>query len=221
MCPVRQDPATGAARRGSQKWLQHFVAEAPDALRPPTFPPMKWISPIPDSRFREYSDGAFLDALGLGNLKPALAEFWPRGGAVWDGLALAGGAPVLVEAKAHVAEFFSSPCAAEADTSRLRIRDSLVACKRALGADDRSDWMRCFYQYANRLAHLWWLHEQDIRAHLLLVNFVGDNDMNGPDSRDAWDAVERAADYALGIRRGHPLSAFVHHVHPDVRLLPS
>jgi hypothetical protein len=214
---VRQDRATGAARRGSQKWLQRFVAESPDALRPSVLPPLAWISPIAETRFREYSDGAFLDALGLGRLKPDLAGFWPRGGAVWDGLALAGASPVLVEAKAHVAEFFSSPCAAEAETSRQRIAASLADCKRALGADDRSDWCRCFYQYANRLAHLWWLHRNGIEAHLLFVNFVGDADMKGPDTPSAWHAVERAADYALGLPTRHALSDYVHHVHPDIR----
>jgi hypothetical protein len=218
---VRQDPATGAARRGSQKWLQRFVAEAPEALRPSAVPPLTWLSPIAGTRFREYSDGAFLDILGLSHLRPALSEFWPRGGAVWDGLALANGTPVLVEAKAHVAEFFSSPCAAEAETSRLRISASLAACKQALGADDRSDWLRCFYQYANRLAHLWWLHQHGIAAHLIFVNFVGDDDMKGPDTPAAWLAVERAADYALGLPSRHRLSAHVHHIHPDIRALAS
>lgn len=216
---MRQEPETGAARRGSQKWLQRFVAEAPDALRPAGLPPLAWISPVAETRFREYSDGAFLDALGLARLKPDLAAFWPRGGAVWDGLALTEGGPVLVEAKAHVAEFFSSPCAAEAETSRQRIAASLAACKTALGADQRSDWMRCFYQYANRLAHLWWLRQQGVEAHLLLVNFVGDDDMKGPDDPAAWHAVERAADYALGLPARHALSSHVHHIHPDVRSL--
>ena len=212
---------TGAARRGSQKWLQRFVAEVPDALRPAGLPALVWVSPIAETRYREYSDGAFLDALGLSRLKPDLTAFWPRGGAVWDGLAVASGTPVLVEAKAHVAEFFSSPCAAEAEASRNRIAASLEACKQALGADDRSDWSRCFYQYANRLAHLWWLHQHGIAAHLLFVNFVGDDDMKGPDTPAAWRAVERAADYALGLSTRHPLSAHVHHVHPDIRALAS
>jgi hypothetical protein len=216
---VRQDPQTGAARRGSQKWLQHFVAEAPDALRPARLPTLAWVSPIAETRYREFSDGAFLEALGFGHLKPDLAAFWPRGGAVWDGLALAEGAPVLVEAKAHVAEFFSSPCAAGAETSRSRIASSLASCRADLGGDERSDWMRCFYQYANRLAHLWWFHEQGVRAHLLFVNFVGDRDVKGPESAAVWHAVERAADYALGLPSRHALSAHVHHVHPDVRAL--
>ncbi len=210
---------TGAARRGSQKWLQRFVAERADALRPRVLPPLKWVSPIAETRFREYSDGAFLDALALGRLKPDLAAFWPRGGAVWDGLALAGDNPVLVEAKAHVAEFFSSPCAAEAESSRQRIAASLATCKHALGADERSDWSRCFYQYANRLAHLWWLHQHGVAAHLLFVNFVGDDDMKGPDTPAAWHAVERAAEYALGLPTRHPLSTYVHHIHPDIRIL--
>jgi hypothetical protein len=218
---MRRDFETGAALRGSQKWLQRFVAEAPERLQPARLPRIVWISPVAAKRYAEYADGAFLDALSLGHLKPSLADFWPRGGAVWDGLGLAAGAPVLVEAKAHVREFFSTPCAAEAESSRHRIRDSLAACKRDLGADERSDWMRCFYQYANRIAHLWWLHRNGIEAHLLLVNFVGDDDMRGPETSAAWEAVQRAADYALGLSPRHRLARYVHHVQPDVRqLLP-
>jgi len=216
---VRTDPATGRAFRGSQKWLQRFVEAAPAALAPEGLGPLDWVSPVAANRFSEYQDAAFLHALGLGHLAPALPDFWPRGGAVWDGLAQSVQGPVLVEAKAHIQESFSSPCGAKAPASRALIGASLTACAQDLGADPRSDWMRCHYQTANRIAHLWWLHRQGVTAHLLFVHFVGDTDMTGPASAETWRAVEKAAAYALGLPTRHALSCYIHHVHPDVALL--
>ena len=213
---MRTDPASGRAFRGSQKWLQHCVEHAPDVLEPPEMGPFDWVSPVARDRFAEYRDKAFLLALGLDHLAEALPAFWPKGGAVWDGLATSPKGPVLVEAKAHVAESFSSPCGATAEASRDLIAASLCACARDLGADPRSDWMRCHYQTANRLAHLWWLHRQGVGAHLVFVHFVGDADMKGPRSAETWIAVEQAAAYALGLPARHALSGFIHHVHPDV-----
>ena len=216
---MRTDPATGRAFRGSQKWLQHYVEHAPERLEPPDLGPFDWLSPIASGRFAEYRDQAFLQALGLDHLARTLAGFWPKGGAVWDGLAKSPAGPILVEAKAHVAESFSSPCSATAEASRALIASSLAACAKDLGADPRSDWMRCHYQTANRLAHLWWLHRQGVRAHLVFVHFVGDVGMGGPKSAETWIAVERAAAYAMGLPARHALSGFIHHVHPDVSTL--
>jgi hypothetical protein len=213
---VRTDPETGRAFRGSQKWLQHFVELAPNMLEPSDLGPFDWVSPVAATRYAEYQDKAFLNALRLSQLDSALATFWPKGGAVWDGLAQSASGPVLVEAKAHIGESLSSPCGATAEASRALIHASLTACARDLGADTRSDWMRCHYQTANRIAHLWWLHRQGVKAHLLFVHFVGDTDMNGPESGETWTAVEKAAAYALGLPSRHALSPFIRHVHPDV-----
>ncbi|MCO8146254.1 hypothetical protein NHN26_13585 [Rhodovulum tesquicola] len=216
---MRVDLTTGAAIRGSQKWLQIFVDATPENVQPADLATLEWRSPLRRDSFREYQDGAFLDVLGRSDLRDALAAFWPRGGPVWDGLALADGAPVLVEAKAHIGEFLTTPCSAKSRLSRNRIRDALNACRSALRADDRSDWMRTYYQYANRLAHLWWLHERGVRANLLFLHFIGDTEMQGPRCQETWKAAQRSADYALGLPTRHPLTNFVHHVYPDVRML--
>lgn len=206
----------GRAERGSQKWLQRFVAEAPAALQPRGLPPLDWISPLAADGYAEYMDGAFLDKLDLARLKPALAEFWPRSGPRWDGLAVFDDGVVLVEAKAHTDEFLTTSSKATDPASVAMIAAALSACRSALGADDRSDWVRCYYQYANRLAHLWWLRGQGVPAHLLFVHFVGDAERKGPDSPREWEVAERAAHYALGLKPGHPLARWVHVLHPDV-----
>ena len=204
------------ALRGSQKWLQNLVAHDPGALQPAGLPRLDWVSPLAADDYAEYRDAGFLDRLGLGALAPALAEFWPRGGPVWDGLAHAGDAVVLVEAKAHVPEFLTTPSQARAPASVARIAAALGDVARALGADGRADWSRCHFQYANRLAHLWWLREQGVAAHLLFVSVLGDTARHAPRHAETWHAAFLSADYALGLPSRHALSGAIHHVFPDV-----
>lgn len=207
------------AMRGSQKWLQRAVAHAPHLLQPPGLPPLTWRSPLGNDDFAEYSDAAFLQRLGLDHLVPLIGGFWPRGGPVWDGLAIAGKAVVLVEAKAHLREAISTPCAATATESRARISAALADARGALGGDDRSDWMRVFFQQANRLTHLHWLVAQGVDAHLLQVGFCGDHAMRLPGTAEAWQAMDMAVLHALGLGQAHPLAGRVHHLHPPVALL--
>ncbi len=204
--------------RGSLKWIQRAVSDHPELLQPGGLPPIRWISPLSSDDYAEYRDGAFLDCIGQSRLRPALAEFWPARGPQWDALGLAGSDPILVEAKAHVREFLSPPTQA-GPKSRERIAAAFSATKAGLGADERSDWTRCFYQLANRIAHLWWLRSHGVSAHLLLVGFLNDTDMNGPGSAETWHAVTDAAFDALGLSGNRPLSKWVHHVTPDVRAL--
>lgn len=207
---VQKTPAI----KGSQKWLQHFVENQPQALQPKGLPPLTWISPRAADDFAEYMDATFLAKLDLADLSPALPAFWPASGPRWDGLARADKNVVLVEAKAHIAEALSTPSAATAPASRALVAASLARVKLALSADDRSDWSRCFYQYANRIAHLWWLRDQGVAAHLLFVGFVNAPDMPHPASAEAWDALFQAANHALGLSPSHALSRYIHHVHP-------
>ena len=47
----------------------------------------RWISPLASDDYREYQDAEFLRRIGLKQYVDGLAAFWPKGGAVWDGLA--------------------------------------------------------------------------------------------------------------------------------------
>lgn len=205
-------------RRGSQKWIQICVARYPNLLQPESLAPIEWVSPLAGDEYAEYRDTAFLDRLGLEVLAPNLRTFWPERGPQWDALGLADRAPVLVEAKAHVSEFLSSACQA-GPASRGRIEAAFLAVKRDLNADGDVNWAQYFYQYANRLAHLWWFHEQGVKAHLVFVGFLNDHDMKGPVHRETWIAAFEVATYALGLPARHKLSGYIHHVSPDVSLL--
>lgn len=201
--------------RGSLKWIQRAVATRPDLLQPAALPPIRWISPLAADDHAEYRDAGFLERIGQPHLAPALGAFWPGHGPQWDALGLAGGTPVLVEAKAHVAEFMT-PASQAGPESLARIRAALAMVQTDLGAAPGRDWSQLFYQYANRLAHLWFLHRHGVPAHLLLMGFLNDHDMGGPAAHETWEAAHHLADHVLGLPRRHALHGHVHLLTPDV-----
>lgn len=201
--------------KGSLKWMQRAVNVAPRCLQPAALPPLTWVSPLAADGFAEYRDGDFLRRLDLGHLAPALAGFWPARGPQWDGLARFPGGVVLAEAKAHLREFDTPPSAA-GPASAQRIAAAFARVQTALGVTPSAPWERRFYQYANRLAHLWWLRAQGINAHLLLIGFLNDPDLNGPATAAEWQGAVALAEAELGLS---PLAAVLHHLHPDVRSL--
>ena len=90
-----------------------------------------------------------------------------------------------------------------------------------LGANKaRAPWAVHFYQLANRLAHLHFLRRHDVPAWLILVGFLGDRDMKGPSSIEAWEAAYDVAFHVMGIPRKHALSPYIVHVHPAVPDVP-
>lgn len=204
--------------RGSLKWLQIAIARSEAGLCPAAFPNIEWVSPLSSDDYAEYRDGSFLDVLGLGRLRTELSLFWPPRGPQWDALGLADGKPVLVEAKAHLDEFFSPPTQATGKSLAI-IAASLNGVAARLEARPGTDWTRTFFQYANRIAHLDFLRRQGVDAHLLFVTFINDADMGGPMNAEEWRAAFRTADYALGLPKRHALSPFIHHVYPDVTSL--
>jgi hypothetical protein len=166
---------------------------------------VEWRSPLADDGYAEYRDQAFLDRLGITPPKRRLEDFWPVGGPQWDALGrAASGEAIVVEAKAHVGELLSSPTQAT-DASAERIRLALSEAASALGASPGTDWSRLFYQYANRLAHAWFLAEANqIRVRLAFIHFVGDADMDGPATRREWEAALTVLHGALGLRGRMP-----------------
>ena len=82
------------------------------------------------------------------------------------------------------------------------IRSSLDKTAGFFGAKTSCDWSGTFYQYANRLAHLYLLNElNEIDSWLVFVYFVGDEDVRGPKSEAEWQAAIEVLHGALGLRR--------------------
>ena len=138
-----------------------------------------------------------------------LNAFWPTGGPRWDALATTdSGRVLLVEAKAHIDESVDYRSGASAESYR-RIQESLAAAKSAFRASDGSSWESPFYQYANRLAHLYFLRELNgVDAHLLFLYFADAPDVPEPCSTDEWRGAIRLTKKCLGLG-AHPYIAQV------------
>ena len=206
-----------AAPRGSQRWLQLVVNRCPkliddaigEAIGLGQGETIEWLSPLESDCFREYRDQESLERLCITpqQLRLQLKDFWPQRGPVWDGLAkTSGGRSLLIEAKANIPEFDSSPTDASLK-SRSKIEDALQETRGFLRITSETDWTRCFYQYANRLAHLYYLRELNkIDAALVFVYFVGDKTVRGrePVSKEGWEAAIALATHHLGIGTNSP-----------------
>jgi len=161
---------------------------------------IEWLSPTREDNFAEYYDQAFLDRLGLTQLETPLAPFWPAGGPRWDGLARTrSGKVVLVEAKAHIDEMVDFRSKASPD-SLDRIHRSLEMVKAAAGAASDAPWPSPFFQYANRLAHLYFLAELNrVDAYLLFLSFSDAPDVPVPATAEQWEGAHRLAWRSLGL----------------------
>tara|TARA_R110000868_G_scaffold87540_4_gene244772 strand:- start:8 stop:694 length:687 start_codon:yes stop_codon:yes gene_type:complete len=222
---IAQKPAS----RGSQKWLQVAVSDGCQILSDPISVKLglkpatiDWLSPCSDDDFAEYSDQAFLNRLGVIPDNRALTDFWPKRGPVWDGLGRSGrGDLLMVEAKAHIGEM-SSPASQAGPKSLQHIRASLRETQAYLGVNESIDWSAGYYQYCNRLAHLYFLREiNQLPAWLVFVYFVNDTDMSGPGTKEEWIDAIKAMKSALGLPENHLLSKYVIDLYLDVNSLLS
>jgi hypothetical protein len=171
---------------------------------------LRWVSPVQRDDYREFHDGAFLDAVGLGSHRSALRRFWPAGGPRWDALATTSQeGVVLVEAKAHLGE---TPrldrCRASSRVSRTLIERSFQQAREDLAVPAQvTPWTDDNYQTANRLAFLWWLSvERSVPAWLVFLGFTDSPDWTDPLSPGSWSETMSAAFKSLGLPDGHGLS---------------
>lgn len=214
----------GLAKRGSQKWIQRVINDTPEffdssirkQLTLPDNEIITWHSPLKNDEYAEYQDEAFLQLLDIELPEVPLKDFWPSRGPVWDALGRTDSGKVfLVEAKAHIPEMLS-PGTQAGEKSLEKIRDSLDKTKRYMGSRSGNDWSSTFYQYTNRLAHLYLLRVlNNIPAYLLFVHFINDTDMNGPETEDEWSGAIKELHSHLGIEK-NKLSGYVVDVFIDV-----
>ena len=214
------------ASKGSQKWLQILVNECPNLL--PPLPgrlqlktsDIQWRSPLRLDDYAEYRDEQFLDLLGIKLKNYPLNQFWPPKGPQWDGLAKTGTRKIiLVEAKSHIGEMQSGGSQAKNSKSKKTIARSLNMTRQFLGVGTKADdWAeRPYYQYANRLAHLYLLAELNgIDAYLMMIYFLNDAEQNGPTQISQWEEAIREQNAYLGLPGTHLLSNRVIHLYPDV-----
>jgi hypothetical protein len=205
----RTHPTSGWAYAGSQRHIQAYVnipsltavLDRALAAALPTIEgaTIEWLSPLAASRYVEYQDLSFWQAIGQPKLAGHAAGWWPaRGGPCWDALALAhrrGGTStlVLVEAKAHVAEFGPAPCGATDETSIAKIRAAMEYARGELGSSASKDtWMGGYYQLANRLTWALWLRDHQVDTLFAHVLFADDRSNIPATADELRDAAHRA-----------------------------
>jgi hypothetical protein len=199
------------ASAGSQRWLQVAVNRKPQLLTSAlqrsgaiaSRISVKWLSPLHDDNFREYRDGTALEKTGIeiANLKKPLEQFWPARGPVWDALGITSdGHPLFIEAKAHIPEAATPPTKATAAASLDLINRSLAEARQFYAPRATANWSNLFYQYANRLAHHYYLKRlNDIPSALVFLYFVNADDMLGPMSEEEWHGAVRLIHAVLGL----------------------
>lgn len=209
--------------KGSLKDMQLLINEHPDLLNSnirQNIPSLKnnqidWLSPLKNDDYSEYKDDDFINLLKLNLTKP-LSTFWPQKGPQWDALGKSkNGNVFLIEAKANIPEIVSSPSGAK-KTSKLLIDKSLIETKIYLNINNDIDWSGKFYQYTNRLAHLYFLREQNnVPAWLVNIYFINDKTVNGPKTEEEWFGAIRVMKCYLGVGH-HKLSKYVIDVFIDI-----
>jgi hypothetical protein len=209
--------------RGSLKWIQRAVNSRPDLLDREIVSTLadsgavEWLSPRAEDDYAEYRDKAFLNRIGYPELSDRLSEFWPRRGPQWDALGkTTRGTVLLVEAKAHVGEI-CSPGSGAGGEARLMIERALASAASHMVARPKAPWIDTFYQLANRLAHLHFLRVNGVDAWLVLVNFIDDEEMNGPRGVAEWQAAYQVVHHVMGIPMRNPLGKFVLHIYPSIQ----
>lgn len=214
---------SGRATKGSQFHLQNLINDYPEylnclilsnspSLRTYAAVHPKWVSPLVSDDYTEYQDKQFLEAIGFPKLSRKLADFWPQGGPVWDALATVEGKSgsqgvILLEAKSHILELPNPSYACKAAGKSLeKIRSTLTTVKRELKVKRKAEWLGEYYQYANRLAHLYFLTiVGQIPTWMVFLNFVGDVKQKGPSTVVEWTASLYQAQGKLGLPRNHLL----------------
>jgi hypothetical protein len=214
------------AKKGSQKWIQKLINDKPEILNSQIWSTLnfsekehiQWFSPLKNDDYAEYRDQAFLKLLDAKLEKLPLDEFWPKGGPQWDALGRsASGKLFLVEAKSHIQELISTLQAKDKDSVK-RILKSLGEVKDYLESKTDFDWSKCFYQYTNRLAHLYLSRKNGLSAYLVFVYFINDLQMKGPTTVFEWEGAIKLLNSCLGIGR-HKLREYIANVFVDINQL--
>lgn len=207
--------------KGSLKFLQILINDYQNLIKDELSKKLKsvkkddieWVSPLKSDDFSEYRDNDFLDKLNLEKHIEKLELFWPKRGPQWDALAKTKNVNpkkikyFIIEAKANIPEFVSPRCEASTESKKI-IDKSLNDTKGYLNIKNDIDWSKEFYQYTNRVAHLYFLREKcGLNAYLLNIYFINDNSVNGPKTESEWKGAIQTAKIYLGLNR-HKLSKY-------------
>jgi hypothetical protein len=171
---------------------------------------IEWVSPLENDNYSEYRDDDFLKVLGIDNkIKVPLNKFWPKRGPQWDALGKYNDNIFIVEAKANIPELKSHGTKASPKSKKL-IEKSLNVVKEYLNINNSFNWMDTYYQYTNRIAHLYYLRIlNDINAYLIFIYFINDISVNGPKTIDEWKYEISELYKKIGLTDNNILSKYI------------
>lgn len=222
--------------KGSKRHICWYVNEAPEYLNAALFSASaslagaaaanpEWVSPLVRDNYEECWNERFLERLGLlGDHLKSFSDFWPfkpwvnrkvnpRGTPHWDALArvpLASEGVVMVEVKAHRGELVKPNDRSKADPKSLKkIKESFAEVRDYFGvAEAAAPWESHYYQFCNRLAHLYWMNERaKVPTWLVWVLIVDDpawpkDAMSAPKWHEAFQMIKTE----VGLPAQHPLA---------------
>lgn len=194
-------PGTGPATAGSASCIQRLVNDEPEQLeRLIGIGPIRWVSPLREDAYAEYSDEDFLRRIELDPVVIRLQDFWPPMAIRWDALGIAAsGERVLVEAKSSIAEMYRD-CGVRRPEVRAIYEESLRRTAEALSGKSGPAWMQRHFQYANRLAHGWWLNIVcGVPTRVVFACIVGDHTKRQPATAMEWEGALRELRHHLGL----------------------
>lgn len=97
------------------------------------------------------------------------------------------------------------------------IAKSLNEAKDYLNKKHEVDWTGKFYQYTNRVAHLYFLREKrEKEVFLVNIYFIGDTSVDGPTTKKEWKGAIEVMKRFLGLN-SHKLQKYMADIFIDVR----
>jgi len=203
------------AERGSQRWLQELInchqallnKKIAEKINQNSLQ-IQWLSPLDEDNFREYGDKSLLVRLGIEEHAEKLKEFWPEPGPQWDGCGkTSDGKFFLIEAKANIHELISS-CRATDERSRKKIDKALAETQQFLRCNPKINWVAGLYQFANRIAHLYFFREK-CGLDLWLVHIYFCNDQTHiKTSKEEFEGAVLLVKMLLGLEE-HRLDKYI------------
>lgn len=207
--------------KGSLKWVQEVINISSGVINKEiiskfnlNIQKIEWVSPIKSDGYAEYRDDCFLKKLGLEENVRTLRKFWPQRGPQWDALGKEENHYFILEAKANIPEI-NSNMQAKSEESIVQIRRGLQETREYLNCNNARNWEQGFYQYANRIAHLYFLrYSCNVDAYLVFLYFLNDY-THIPTSRLEWGGALKLQKQLMSLKT-HKLQRYITSVYIDV-----
>ena len=136
---------------------------------------------FPPNNKRLSLDGEFIginfleDKDNYNLLKNNWKNYWPyssKGQHNWDGIIVHDDEYILLEAKAHLKELDSDISKDAKESSIIKINKAFEETKNSFNISTKNNWFKRYYQLANRIAFINFLHKNNIKASLLYIYFI-------------------------------------------------